>query len=838
MSLTVNDESPKPKKNALLKNLEIDDLIHSQFVTTNTNGHRTTRNLSNSVTDVAHRIRGSVRSDKDFNKIKKGSEVSQQTNVTSEISPRNIVNWDSKMGTISFPIIEPNIEVSEKLEVRIKYNSINFFNFERLISKSSAIAPLVNKNITPPDASTGFQGRINRLKKAWGIQAENIAYPYSSDNTPLKDNDSWQWYIPYGGTIKKMKDFSTKRTLPTWEDKIKFLTLLENSKSATYINGNVPLCNHNETDRENENRKRRKRKVLRIRNKVGSSQIEYIVLRNYEIRPWYTSPFPEYINQNKIVFICEFCLKYMTSRYTFYRHQLKCQAFKPPGNEIYREGKLSVWEIDGREDVLYCQNLCLLAKCFINSKTLYYDVEPFIFYILTEREDEENLTHQNSAKFHFVGYFSKEKFNSNDYNLSCILTLPIYQRKGYGQFLMEFSYLLSRKESKFGTPEKPLSDLGLLTYRTFWKMKCAEVLLKLRDSAERQSNDKDEDSFQQVTLHDIAKLTGMIPTDVVFGLEQLQVLYRHKKRSLSSLNDFDYIIKIDSWRRIEKIYKIWSSKNYPRVKYDKLLWEPIILGPSFGINGMMNLEPTALADEALTNETMAPVISNNTHIENYNNSRAQNKRRRRKRSSEYKTSKLHVNNILEPEVPVTDFFQSTISSLTDYMCDYNTMKYDRLIYQAEKSALERIYNRERMPRSKFDTENHWELCFTIKNSEVPFENHTSRNNDTGISSLEQDEVENDIDAELRVGGNVEEDEDKDFTLDDDIEEDQTSEENDEDDLVLEGDEEESIYEEDNDDDEEEEEKEQEEDENDIGNHRKEGRVRKRRKVTLIEDDEE
>lgn len=96
----------------------------------------------------------------------------------------------------------------------------------------------------------------------------------------------------------------------------------------------------------------------------------------------------------------------------------------------------------------------------------------------------------------------------------------------------------------------------------------------------------------------------------------------------------------------------WSSKNYPRVKYDKLLWEPIILGPSFGINGMMNLEPTALADEALTNETMAPVISNNTHIENYNNSRAHNKASSSSSSSsEHKTSKLHVNNIIEPEVP-------------------------------------------------------------------------------------------------------------------------------------------------------------------------------------------
>jgi GNAT superfamily N-acetyltransferase len=47
-----------------------------------------------------------------------------------------------------------------------------------------------------------------------------------------------------------------------------------------------------------------------------------------------------------------------------------------------------------------------------------------------------------------VGYFSKEKCSEEGYNLACILTLPCYQKKGYGKFLISFSYELSKLEGK------------------------------------------------------------------------------------------------------------------------------------------------------------------------------------------------------------------------------------------------------------------------------------------------------------------------------------------------------------------------------------------------------
>ena len=101
------------------------------------------------------------------------------------------------------------------------------------------------------------------------------------------------------------------------------------------------------------------------------------------------------------------------------------------------------------------QNLCLLAKLFLDHKTLYFDVDKFLFYVVTERD---------ARGCHVVGYFSKEKHCAEEYCLACILTLPPYQRKGYGRFLISLAYEISKKEGKTGTPERPLSDLGQVRF--------------------------------------------------------------------------------------------------------------------------------------------------------------------------------------------------------------------------------------------------------------------------------------------------------------------------------------------------------------------------------------
>ncbi|MFQ6667715.1 hypothetical protein Gotur_033634 [Gossypium turneri] len=72
----------------------------------------------------------------------------------------------------------------------------------------------------------------------------------------------------------------------------------------------------------------------------------------------------------------------------------------------------------------------------------------------------------------------QEKYSEESYNLACILTLPPYQRKGYEKFLISFSYELSKKEGKVGTPEIPLFDLGMLSYKGYWTRVLLDILKK------------------------------------------------------------------------------------------------------------------------------------------------------------------------------------------------------------------------------------------------------------------------------------------------------------------------------------------------------------------------
>lgn len=200
---------------------------------------------------------------------------------------------------------------------------------------------------------------------------------------------------------------------------------------------------------------------------------------------WYFSPLPKELLSERgfveVLYVCEFSLHMFPRKSELLRYQsrqLQKQQRHPPGNEIYRSGNLSMFEVDGFEERLYCQNLCYIAKLFLDHKTLYFDVDPFLFYVLCEVDNRG---------YHPVGYFSKEKYSDVGYNLACILTFPSHQRKGYGRFLIAFSYELSKKEEKVGSPEKPMSDLGQQAYKPYWMSTIVDFLYTQESDASSMS---------------------------------------------------------------------------------------------------------------------------------------------------------------------------------------------------------------------------------------------------------------------------------------------------------------------------------------------------------------
>lgn len=67
----------------------------------------------------------------------------------------------------------------------------------------------------------------------------------------------------------------------------------------------------------------------------------------YLIDTWFMSPYPpDFYAQSKF-FICEFCFAFMKTASMAQRHKEKCSIKCPPGNEIYRQGKISIFEVDG-----------------------------------------------------------------------------------------------------------------------------------------------------------------------------------------------------------------------------------------------------------------------------------------------------------------------------------------------------------------------------------------------------------------------------------------------------------------------------------------------------------
>ncbi|KAH7322796.1 acyl-CoA N-acyltransferase [Stachybotrys elegans] len=201
---------------------------------------------------------------------------------------------------------------------------------------------------------------------------------------------------------------------------------------------------------------------------------------------------------------------------------------------VQDQGEWSIWEVDGEEDALFCQNLSLFAKLFLDNKSVFFDVSAFKYFLLVYTPPPGGLGDiPANAPPQVTGFFSKEKMSWDNNNLACILVFPPWQRRGLGALLMGASYEISRREGIIGGPEKPISDLGKKGYKRFWAGEIARWLLSIDTSGSEEV---------LVDVNECSQATWIVPEDCLHVLREMKVMEeagrgQAKRRKVSSGED-------------------------------------------------------------------------------------------------------------------------------------------------------------------------------------------------------------------------------------------------------------------------------------------------------------
>ena len=315
--------------------------------------------------------------------------------------------------------------------------------------------------------------------------------------------------------------------------------------------------------------------------------INYVLLGDLRFKTWFYSPYPpELLNPpapgtptttattyhttsaipkheppvTPLLHVCRHCFRYTPSSKDYQAHIKLCQSKDgPPGDKVYDWDGYSVWEVDGETESLFCQNLSLFAKLFLDHKSVFFDVGGFTYYILTYTPSPTTLSKKSNSKSrfaisrvrdhepnpHILGFFSKEKLSWDANNLACILIFPPHQHLSLGRLLMSVSYKLSGWEWEggvIGGPEKPLSEMGRRSYSRFWEERVARFFLggsrdadgyRVFDNRGTKKGGKRR-KREEMTVKEIGERTGMLAEDVATAMRGMgvcePVLKKQKKR--------------------------------------------------------------------------------------------------------------------------------------------------------------------------------------------------------------------------------------------------------------------------------------------------------------------
>ncbi|KAF2291464.1 hypothetical protein GH714_024457 [Hevea brasiliensis] len=118
--------------------------------------------------------------------------------------------------------------------------------------------------------------------------------------------------------------------------------------------------------------------------------------------------------------------------------------------------------------------------------------------------------YNDSVKLYFCEFclnFMKRKEQLQRHMRKCDLKHPP------GDEIYRSAYELSKKEGKVGTPERPLSDLGLLSYRGYWTRVLLDILKKHKGN---------------ISIKELSDMTAIKAEDILTTLQSLELIQYRK----------------------------------------------------------------------------------------------------------------------------------------------------------------------------------------------------------------------------------------------------------------------------------------------------------------------
>lgn len=196
-------------------------------------------------------------------------------------------------------ILEPRNDDSLTLTIRLPPEKLGSLDHEKRKKRKREYERLRRERMQRPAVP---EIEVNHFP---GLPPQTLREQYLFQEN---NNDDKNKAKPYGGILTDA-EADTSKTFPQPSDMRKF----EDARQKAEEEWKKKLQSAAALDLTRPTQK----------SATSASKIKCINFGGYEIDTWHAAPYPEEYTRNRILYICEFCLKYMNSDFVAWRHKVR-----------------------------------------------------------------------------------------------------------------------------------------------------------------------------------------------------------------------------------------------------------------------------------------------------------------------------------------------------------------------------------------------------------------------------------------------------------------------------------------------------------------------------------